>query len=92
MKGAFSLFPSGLYVVLEVEGQCAPSVSVYSRTVRQLLSGSLTHTRTKSLFMRLHPDVTASVSLFPQIFRNLLPTQDDVKPYSCVLSPLCRFT
>ena len=68
MKVRFLSFtPSGLYVVLEVEGQCAPSVSVYSRTVRQLLSGSLTHTRTKSLFMRLHPDVMASVS-FPSDF------------------------
>ena len=42
--------------------------------------------------MRLHPDVTVSVSFFLHIFRILLPNQYDVKAYSRVLSPLCRFT
>ena len=47
---------------------CPECVSVYSRTVRQLLSGSLTHAYEVSLYMRLHPDVTASVSFFFFIF------------------------
>ena len=72
---------------------CPECVSVYCRTVRQLLSGSLTHAYEVSLYMRLHPDVTASVSFFFFIFSvSCYPPKMNVKTYSCVLSPLCRFT
>ena len=72
---------------------CPECVSVYSRTVRQLLSGSLTHAYEVSLYMRLHPDVTASVSFFFFIFSvSCYPPKMNVKTYSRVLSPLCRFT
>ena len=53
-----------------------PSVSVYSRTVRQLLSGSLTHTRTKSLSTCVSTQMLRRASLFSlTFFHILLPTK-----------------
>jgi hypothetical protein len=68
-------------------------VSVYSRTVRQLLSGSLTHTRTKSPLHQMLRRACHSLRVFSFIFfRILLPTQDDLKKLTLLCSPLCRFT
>jgi uncharacterized membrane protein YhdT len=73
MKGAFSLFlpaPPCLCVLREVKGG-VPRVARLStaETVRQLLSGSLTHAYEVSLPLHAFtPDVTASASCFPSYF------------------------
>ena len=86
MKGAFSLFPSlGLDVVGEVEGRCAPSVSVYSRTVCQLISGSLS----TCVYIQMLRRVCRSCL---HIFRILLPTQDECQNLlSCSLSAMSLY-
>jgi hypothetical protein len=70
-------------------------VCLQQKTVRQLLSGSLTHTRTKSLSPTcvLHQMLRRALRVFSSYFSvSCYPPKMMSKKLTLVFSPLCRFT